>query len=463
MMNEAISVQHIMNMPLRKIALVLMAITFALITGMQDILHIRMFFYLRLILIAFMFLVLDTSSMCRFYLFALMLSSDVVLYWTNICFGILYTLKCYRSLRFTTTIKVAVLLVLFEFLHSLLFFSSGNIFIHILKQAGFSLVLLVTLFYIQRCDPVLDFRSMFSYWLFGLLSACTIFYTKYILRFGLAYALSFSAGIGLNSELDSIYTYNMHPNMLSRLCGITLSIIVIMLLMHRHTQIPIARLPYICIAGLLCFFGFLTGSMSFYLMLSIIAVFTIIAVLKDFKTMRAVKTFLFILCIVLIGIVVMQLWFPNALLRAFRDLGSQDISTGRFTIWLKCLYVFMKAPWICITGIGLQDYHDVMISMFQMDTDLLHNVVLEVILAWGIIGVFLISSILYGIYKEKIHSTLMCTQWIGIVPLAVMAVVFLTGNFFYGYYMNFSFLMITIIFAAYVNTSMQLQRKEGCV
>lgn len=380
----------------------------------------------------------------------IMLNSDYTLYWVNVCFSVFYMIKHGRTIKFTKSLICAFVLLCWEFFHMFIFVVYPFGYSYFVKEFGFMLVLIAVLLFLQKVDIHSEFRGLFAYWVGGLLSACTIFYIKYVMRFGLDKALSFVAGLGKNSDEDVLYlTFYKDPNMISRLCGVSICILLAYLIYNKAYGLKIRR--GLCLSSMvaLIFFGMVSGAMSLYLMFAVCLVFTFAAICHDLNFKAVFKTVLIGVTGIGISVITVIVLLPNAVNRMIRDLFVHDVSDGRFDLWLGCLRVFQNHPLLALCGVGLQDYHKKMADLFGTTEMLLHNVIFESIASWGIIGTTIFGIMLFCLVKECRGEKKAPAPLVSYVPAVTVFTVFLTGNFFYGYYMNFSFLMIVILSGIY--------------
>lgn len=429
---------------------IFLPLLFVLATATQDLLSLTLMLYVRYFIILISFLLAKTEDMRKLYFFMIMLNSDLTLYWVNICFSVFYTIKHSFTIKITKTVVLGIILLFWEFIHMFIYVVypfSGTYFV---KELGFALVLMAMLMFMQNVDIVNEFRSLFNYWTTGLLAACTIFYIKYIRRFGISKALSFIAGLGKNSDDDVLYfTFYKDPNMVSRLCGITVIILIILLIYNKEYQLKVNKPTNITLIIGFIFFGMVSGAMSLYLILAVGGILMFVAMFKDLKLKNALGKTVIIQFGVLAGITGVMIFMPNAVNRMTRDLFEGDISSGRMDIWIDYMNVFIEHPFVPFFGVGLQDYQLKMSELYGITSMLLHNVVLEVIVSWGIIGMVILAFLLKFLISECRGEREEKTPFVSFIPLITVFVVFLTGNFFYGYYMNFSFLMIAILAGVY--------------
>lgn len=129
-----------------------------------------------------------------------------------------------------------------------------------------------------------------------------------------------------------------------------------------------------------CFFAILTISRSFYLCLA----FILLGVLYT-SYRRKKKISIKIAGIILLALIALVIFGGNILEKAFsllqnRVLGDTD-AAGRFPIWGKALLYLLESPLNLLFGFGACSY-----STMEGVTAGAHNLILDLLMSWGIVG-----------------------------------------------------------------------------
>lgn len=250
--------------------------------------------------------------------------------------------------------------------------------------------------FLHTGDAGLSLFITFRYMLHGLVLAAVVFvvsmkrsfdiyvYLKILTIGAIAYLLALVVFIALIAEPDSFAWVLRLPSATNvRQIGNNLSLLAIapiVLILARDTS---NRLAYIVTVSLIVAFVTWTGTRGGLFGLTVGIMVAILAT-KEFTTIRNVGL---LLASSILGLLIsFPLFKPDpqfGLFRIVSSISSEDASSGRIDIWGYTINEIAKRPFL---GFGSGRYRDNMRELYDFDFNHPHNVVLQYVYDWGIIG-----------------------------------------------------------------------------
>ena len=155
---------------------------------------------------------------------------------------------------------------------------------------------------------------------------------------------------------------------------------------HKKSRVISAFCLLLTIGGVLC-----TESRGAYVA---IALTVLTLLLSSKKIFRKMIPFILILAVGLPAILFIR--FKNS------PPGDLQISNGsRLAIWKKCAEIFLKHP-IFGLGAGTENIHQIMLKEMNMDRAHAHNLILQIAVAGGLIGLAIAVYIAYVLIKNLV-------------------------------------------------------------
>lgn len=393
---------------------------------------------------AICFFMLERHELLLFFMFLIPLSVGPLLYYVNVIFGLIFIIKNFSWIRINRAVMVSFALIIWEGLHLL-----PNVFLgyneSIIKYLGFALCLLITVLCISNEKLRGNFYHLILSWSLGLASFCSILLVKYIYQFGINNFVKLMRRFGWVSNLTDISSTSLliNPNTLGKLIILTtFSLLTLIKFENKHSKKLVLLIIYLNI------FGLLTASRGFLLVLAILLFAYVIEIFINIKTNKKMAIILLVILVLVLSFSVRYIKPTLDLLR--RRIESGNISGSRFEIYQGYLSALLVSPYI-IFGSGMQEYTD----KFNIDSSA-HNVFIEVVSIWGIIGLFIVILLFIVLYKSmKIKKNLFIITILPYLPLLGLLLKAQTGQFFISYYHVFPTVIFTFLNVKYADTKIR--------
>ncbi|GEM_PF-4405645 len=426
--------QNISNM--LKVLFFIVIISFIIRDGLGINIPTSLFLFLYL----FGFMLLKGNEMLLYFIFLVPLSTGPLLYYLHVVFGLMFLIKNINVIKINRTIIISFILVLWETLHllpnAILGYSES-----IIKLLGFSLCLFVTVICISSRNLKINYVTLMFSWCLGLASFCGILLLKYIYKFGIGnLSLAVRRFGWVPNTLDVVSTSLLiNPNALGKLVVLT---VFCLLTVVRFEKKYIKLITFSIIYFIL--FGIMTVSRGFLLNFLVLSIVFILEMLCNISQN---KKLLFITIIVIILIFTIVIKFMESTLNMFSErLQSEDISGSRFKIFSMYLNYLKCSPYL-ILGSGMQDYTD----KFNMEASS-HNIIIEVISIWGIVGLAIVVLWFISLYKSLNVNKKVFNKSRTVLPYLPLVGLMLSaqaGQFFISYYDTFPTLILAFLCIKY--------------
>lgn len=298
--------------------------------------------------------------------------------------------------RFRFNLGAGCSLLLIFIFELLLDFSNGS-----MGQLLVNLVTIIFVFIVFQKISILKLNA-FSI-VFALLAAFSAV---------IYYLLSMYGGIGefISSFMSAAYAYRfghsygetvggamaipLYTTMLIS-CGLTCYLKVNKLSIFQKALILVAVVISIV-------FGAMTISRSFYVGL----VVTLIAILlfkssnkKSVKGIILFFAFAIVIFLIFTKSDIINKIFSNLQLRLGN--GMEKGSEGRIDIWLSCIGYLLEHPLKLLFGMGASNYIIIGSETGELFAAGAHNLFIDFLMSWGVIGTVVLITFLIGVYKRQ--------------------------------------------------------------
>lgn len=411
---------------------------------------VPLFLILTVILISLLFL--NVKELVYFYLFLIPLSVGNILYFVNAVFGLIFIVKFYKEINVKNTFIVGTILILWEALHLI-----PSVFLgfdeNIVKLFGFSICLIVTIVIITSEKLHLNFIPLIFSWSLGLASLCGILFLKYANQYGLSNLTSSIRRFGyMSSQFDTSSTSLLiNPNTLGKLVFLTVFCLLTVLVFEKKFRFLISFLIFYFII-----FGIFTGSRSFLLIsIILLIIYTIEMVIKIRKNIKVLLTMI-ITSLIIIFFVTNNMQDTLEMFSA--RIESDNITGSRDKIYKEYTDTLINSPNI-IYGVGMQEYVTKYNAINNNIVSSSHNVFIEVIAIWGLLGMIIVCSLFITLYKSmKIKRNLIYKSFLPFLPLFGLFLSAQFGQFFISYYDTFPTLILTFINIKYADSKLREEK-----
>lgn len=198
------------------------------------------------------------------------------------------------------------------------------------------------------------------------------------------------------------------------------SILLIGYILNKNKHRFIYSMLFFIFVGL----GFLSYSKAYTIVIAILFVYIIVQLLtlrnKKVKKLITNISIIMILLFVFLGNDILELIGP-ALERLTLGISSGDLTTGRDVIYNKYINFIFSSNVQPLIGMGLSNYY-----IHSGVNATAHNIILEIMVAWGIIGIGIFITLLIYMYKCEKNKYLIKEKKTSLLymPLIILLIVF---------------------------------------
>lgn len=425
-----------MKNPYLQIALVIIIIIVQFVN--QLVFPLPIIIMCFLILLAF--ILIERELLLGLFCLLIPISTNPILYFANILFVFTLLIKFRSYVKLNMSILFILSIALIESIH---------VFRNINNGAGESVIILLG--FILCLAPFSFINSISNYFnkvktielfFLGYMSFTVITFIKYYINFGTLNIFNNVQRFGFvenPKEADS-GSLIINPNTI----GIYSALIITIILVLIYFKILKINVKSIFIFSFSMLIGLMTLSRTFLLMLTVVLVIYILISIRK-RNIIALSGII----VAFFAIIINFLLNPQLLeMLKKRLFESDDISGSRFSIYEEYLKIIFSNDWLFTFGIGMQDYL-VKIGRFNALIDqATHNVVLEVLTIWGVLGLVLVVC-LFGtiiLNSDFWRSSSLSDSLVKLLPCIAVIVSIQFGQFFISFYHTFAILILAIIF-----------------
>lgn len=385
-----------------------------------------------------MFYLTDKKNIFGVYLGLLLMSSDILLYVLNVIFILTLIIKYRNHLSKAYSNVFILCLILMESVHVLLNSMLGyedNIF----KLLGFSLCLIPFIF-IRQIEKEIDIKKTFNYLLVGFIFYSVITICTYTVHYNIFNFFEEVRRFGYLYRLDNRFALIENPNTLGKYSAFIISCYIVLIYLGTLKR-NLINSTLIIFVGII---GALTLSKSFLLMLLVMFLIYLLMLALE---RRFLNLFVSVISIMMVYTII-HLGFDKLIQEISVRLNeTDDISSGRLYIYEQYINYILNRDGVLIYGIGLQDYLEKLRLFDSSFNQSSHNLIIEIIISWGLIGMILIGTylIIYLLGSTNfIHSNLM-EKVIRLLPFISLVIAAMFSQFFASYYHTFGITLFSLI------------------
>lgn len=401
---------------------------------------------IKLIVYLSVFLYCKKENMLKYFIIFNCLSSGITLYLLNLLFGIIYIVRNKGRLNVKKGLLV-IMLGFLELMHSILILMFDELNTLVLVEQIFCFInfgiygLLISDENVQKKSGIL----MKTY-INSCIVMAIILLIKRLNYYGFDIIFKMANGIGTIPN-DKYYSLFFNSNTVSARLGLSLALDLAIIGIKR--KIRVLDIVQIIITIVL---GLMTFSLSF-LLYGFICICLFIVYTFSFKKRKLLLLLVFVLISFFIFVLITHTTFYDKIFSIYRkSVTTQDISNGRIDIYKYYVNLLKSNLDILFLGRGLTTY-----ELLNENGERLaaHNALLEVVLAWGLIGMFVLILFIYKIFIRKTKNKINLYVYI---PIICILLYMITGNFFIGYYS--SLLEIVVAYATLFIGGDQSERND---
>lgn len=411
-----------------------------LILQLINQLYLQIPMILFAVLFVFIFLLSDKKQIIGVFLYLILISSGNLLYIVNVLFVFTLIIKFRKNLIVSRSVILLLLIILIETVHVIV---NNNLGINesIIKLLGFS-ICLIPFGIIKSFSNYIDIKQTFYLFVLGFISFTLITINIYMVDYNLTNYFTEIKRFGFmpnktDSDTNAIL---INPNTIGKYAALIVSSFLIL---YSCKKIKINFLNFLMLFYVILI-GFLTLSRAFLLVTIFILLFYIISNLSKKSIVTNMLLFLFLI----IGFLII---LANSNLRSSvynRIFETDDISGSRILIYNQYIEVIKEHTSIFLFGTGMQDYLFKFTKYNNEIYQAAHNLFLEIISIWGILGLIILATYTLMLITEsnfiKIKSKQ--RQLLIILPLLTIIISAQFGQYFISYYHTFSVTIFSLLF-----------------
>ena len=390
------------------------------------------------ILYVFSFFFSNKENILGVYLYLIMISSGFLLYLTNILF-VIFLLWYYRNNIIIGINSLLILLLTLNesvhvFINSLMGFQES-----IIKLFGF-LVCFIPFMFLKQLRNTVNIKVTFNFLLLGFISFSLITIGTYITSYNVANFFNEIRRFGYLPKSKDESDLLMNPNTIGKNSAFIVGtyLVLINLGYLKYTIKNIILISYVI------FIGSLTLSRSFFLlMITALVLIAIYQMIKK-KVLKITMLFLF-----LISSVLLMLRYATNFTKAMskRILETDDISGGRLDIYSQYINIITTDYKVLLFGTGMQDYLLKVQNYNSFINQSSHNIVLEILTIWGIVGLIIVIMFMFNYIFEckNLLTSTIGTKILLLIPIIIIILSAMFGQFFISYYHTFALTFFALI------------------
>nr|WP_315293749.1 O-antigen ligase family protein [Mammaliicoccus lentus] len=395
---------------------------------------------LFVVLFVFIFLLSEKKQIIGIFLYLILISSGNLLYIVNVLFVSTLIIKFRKNLIINRSVILLLIIVLIETIHV---FINNNLGINesVVKLLGFS-ICLIPFGIIKSFSNYIDIKQTFYLFVLGFISFTLITINIYIFDYNLTNYFTEIKRFGFmpNKTDYETNTILINPNTIGKYSALIVSSFLIL---YSFKKIKMNFSNFLMLIYVI-FIGFLTLSRAFLLVTIIILLFYIIS---NFNKKNIVTNMLLFISLI-IGFLII---FANSNLRSSlynRIFETDDISGSRILIYNQYIEVIKEQTSIFLFGTGMQDYLFKFTKYNNEIYQATHNLFLEIISIWGILGFIILAIYTLILISESnfIKIKNRQKQLLIILPLLTIIISAQFGQYFISYYHTFSVTIFSLLF-----------------
>lgn len=328
-------------------------------------------------------------------------------------------LKYGKKIKIDIGFIPVVLIVIWELLHYL----SNEINLKSMLFFPFLYVFLVLIFYISDMQTI-DYSFIMRNFAIAVFGVCCILILNLLIQNNFSLDMAFFDMQRLGQTDEEIGGMVINPNSLGVLCVLSVGC-----LLQIRSAGEKRTFDIFLIVGLLVL-GATTCSKTYLACLLILCVF--LFVVSNISVTKKFKVLLGSVFVLLISVLLLKLLFPTALDMFIQRFNVDDITNGRavlFNEYNKYLFSSAKA---FLWGLGVINLGEKVMNL-SISFNMPHNGIQEIMVAWGIIGLLLFTSMIFVMIRrskqENPHQSLTNYALLIVLLAKIMVGQVITSNY----------------------------------
>lgn len=218
---------------------------------------------------------------------------------------------------------------------------------------------------------------------------------------------------------DVIHGTAINPNTLGIICVLSLAGLLQLRLTRQNKKIDIVLMI------LLLTLGALTASRTYLVCLILMVLLFILG--QNGTVKKKIGFILSIAIVAVVALLLLKLFFPGTFEYFVGRFNDDDITTGRDELMVAFHEFIMDNPNVLLFGIGLNNFGEKVTNIYSVSNNVPHNSIQEVVIAWGIPGLIMVTMLIIMIVIETKKYGRRKTL-ISYIPLLIIIVKSMAGQ-----------------------------------
>lgn len=223
-----------------------------------------------------------------------------------------------------------------------------------------------------------------------------------------------------NNNEEELFSLVFNPNQLGFICNLAIAALLVLMRLRKSTLIDVVMLS-LCVT-----FGSFTLSRTFLVCLAFLLISFILLSTNSLRQ----RVFYIILLTLLIGGVVWAIdaFLPDVIKNFTARFEVEDLSNNRIDLFVFYnQHIFSTAEY-CLFGIGLQNFGEKLIQLYNPDIEVCHNGFQEAWVAWGLPGLVMVLWWLQQLVAES-RRWCLTKRYFSYLPLILILLDMQAGQF----------------------------------
>lgn len=381
----------------------------------------------------------DRDEIIAMLMCCIPLHESVDFFYAVVICTVAYVCKQFHKLRLKANVILVVLILVWELLHCL-----GTSFLVVnFLSCIIPFIVLAVIMASDLRDMEYTFIVRAVAWTTLSITLVLLVRVLYFADFNIPIALAELQRLGLDKHNNiqdvTIEGGQIHPNTL----GIISVLASTSLMQLRSTNTNTKGGMFLMCAMLV--FAALSASRTY---LACLALMIVLLILSEKGGITKKLRLIAVLCLAVAAAAgSMALLFPDTFEYFVGRFKVEDITTGRDDLMVLYHKFIVENPRVMLFGIGLQDFGSRLVQIYKVATTVPHNSIQEIIIAWGIPGLFLFGALFLSMFltsrRQNKQQTLI--NWI---PLIIILFKGMAGQLLTSYYtmlaLTFAYLSLCV-------------------
>lgn len=223
-----------------------------------------------------------------------------------------------------------------------------------------------------------------------------------------------------NNKEEELFSLVFNPNQLGFICNLAIAALLVLMRLRKSTLIDVVMLS-LCVT-----FGSFTLSRSFLVCLAFLLLSFI---LLSTNSLRQRILYIILLTLLIGGVVwAIDAFLPDVIKNFTARFEVEDLSNNRIDLFVFYnQHIFSTAEY-CLFGIGLQNFGEKLIQLYNPDIEVCHNGFQEAWVAWGLPGLVMVLWWLQQLVAES-RRWCLTKRYFSYLPLILILLDMQAGQF----------------------------------